>query len=668
MSTLFYSQVNKSVQNELIERGAAGTANRTTAALDYMLGKITNVQIEAFESKPIPGQSIIKSEQGFGLLGGFSVRGNAYMPSSEFGYLNDKVRPANRIPPIITDVSIAINDQSKSYINKASVSILISDADTDLEEMEQIYCKPGRFIQIKYAMPDSAILSASPLLETDNLPSTNFLKEKFPDVDLNNLRKMNEFYFQGRISTFSYSYNSDGSISLTFEAIGTSNTYADILVYINNDKQNTETEEKPTNQVGNLYTSLSDEINIVIAQQQKENRLEFEFLSNGTTDQGILNGIPWIEGNPNGTSTKRMLSLGYLIQFINSRFMEQVGANITCNDTICKSNLYEKLVSADPDSILLWRGKADIKSDTYAWDHGDPQLAKNKGYILARRWFPNITPEKAVSPGFSDGTDAYPSRIYINIELIRKIIDDIKDEPTIKNLLIQLSKSIRDNTGNAINMVLVQDPLISDALIYCDANYVKSNVNVSEFTLPAFATKTGRSVVREFSLTSNVPNSVKNMIFGIDSWNTGAQKTTAYNPYIYADAETRTQLANEWKRKYTEASINLADIKYKKVQKPVDAETIKNLQDILTKYVTWFTPNIEDSMQLNKAIFPMELEFTIDGLNGLKYGDVLSFDGLPKRYTESFVFAIMGITQAVSNEGEWTTQVKCIPRVRIKGN
>ena len=64
----------------------------------------------------------------------------------------------------------------------------------------------------------------------------------------------------------------------------------------------------------------------------------------------------------------------------------------------------------------------------------------------------------------------------------------------------------------------------------------------------------------------------------------------------------------------------------------------------------------------------MELEFTIDGINGLKYGDVLSFDGLPKRYTDSFIFAIMGITQAVSNEGEWTTQVKCVPRVRIKGN
>ena len=40
MSTIFYSQVNKSVQKELIARGTAGTVNRTTAAIDYMVSKI----------------------------------------------------------------------------------------------------------------------------------------------------------------------------------------------------------------------------------------------------------------------------------------------------------------------------------------------------------------------------------------------------------------------------------------------------------------------------------------------------------------------------------------------------------------------------------------------------------------------------------------------------
>ncbi len=60
----------------------------------------------------------------------------------------------------------------------------------------------------------------------------------------------------------------------------------------------------------------------------------------------------------------------------------------------------------------------------------------------------------------------------------------------------------------------------------------------------------------------------------------------------------------------------------------------------------------------------MNLEFTIDGINGLKYGDILQFDGIPKRYKDAFVFMIVGITHTVSTSGDWTTQVTCNPRVR----
>jgi hypothetical protein len=37
------------------------------------------------------------------------------------------------------------------------------------------------------------------------------------------------------------------------------------------------------------------------------------------------------------------------------------------------------------------------------------------------------------------------------------------------------------------------------------------------------------------------------MIFGIDSFKTGTQRQVAYNPYIYADAETKKELAAAWK-------------------------------------------------------------------------------------------------------------------------
>jgi hypothetical protein len=215
-------------------------------------------------------------------------------------------------------------------------------------------------------------------------------------------------------------------------------------------------------------------------------------------------------------------------------------------------------------------------------------------------------------------------------------------------------------------MALVQHPTIFDALLYYDVNFVSTNTVVEEFTLPVFASQTGASVVREFTLTSNVPNSVKNMIFGIDSWKTGTQQQTAYNPYIYADEETKIKLKEDWKLQSVIAGINLADIKFEFVQRPTDTTINANLSEALKKYVTYFTENIEESIGQTKAIFPMELEFTIDGINGFKFGDVLQFNGLPKKYTDSFVFTVLGISHKVSTQGEWTTTIKCNPRVRIR--
>ena len=63
-----------------------------------------------------------------------------------------------------------------------------------------------------------------------------------------------------------------------------------------------------------------------------------------------------------------MVSLGYLIQHINTKLTTAVGARIHCDDIVCKSNYYERLVSANPCKILLWRGKTDLLHDTYKFD------------------------------------------------------------------------------------------------------------------------------------------------------------------------------------------------------------------------------------------------------------------------------------------------------------
>ena len=86
----------------------------------------------------------------------------------------------------------------------------------------------------------------------------------------------------------------------------------------------------------------------------------------------------------------------------------------------------------------------------------------------------------------------------------------------------------------------------------------------------------------------------------------------------------------------------------------------------LKRYIRYFDPDIRKSNSIVKPPYPMSLEFTLDGINGLKFGDVLSVSGLPKRYSDNFVFCIQNITHTISNTGEWTTSVTCFPRIRLK--
>jgi hypothetical protein len=601
------------------------------------------------------------------------------MPSGPNGYLNDLVRPAHRIPPVVTAVSVAQNDQSKNYINKASITILIPDATTDINNMEAVWCKPGQYIKIKVVHPDSAILTKDGgILSPDGIPSEPLLKKLYPDTDLNSLRKLNEFYFQGRISTFSYSYNPDGSISLTVEAIGTSNTYVDVQLFTNSKKKSTTTTTETVNEVDSIYTSISADVDEIINSYNQKKINEFEHTIDITnadgsrvTDRSVLVGVPYKIGNTTSPETTRMITLGYLIDHMNTKIFAGIDAEIriNCDDKICFSNYYEKLISADPINILLWEGKSSVKSSTYTITPEQAQRLLNVSKPNDITMFPNIKP---TSNGFSetsaDLNKSYPSRIYINLDLIKKIVDELSktNEPTIKKFLMRLSSEILAATGNAINLGLVQHPTIPEALLFYDTNFITTSALVEEFTIPIFATATGTSVVRDFTLTSKVPAAVQNMIFGIDSSKTSTQRQVAYNPYIYADEATKKKLAADFAKEHINALSDLAVKKYTFSQRPSDKQNIQNLQRAIEKYVTYFTPNIEESVGTNKSIFPMDLEFTIDGINGFKFGDVLNFAGLPKRYTDSFIFTIIGVSHNITTAGEWTTTIKCIPRIRIK--
>lgn len=150
MSNIFYSEVDPAVQLELNARGNAGK-NRTTADINFMVGKIANVQLTAYKS----GSADPGTEVGF--LGGSDVTVGRYLPSGENGFLmNSKYtvttlnldQPivtsstssvddnSRRIGPIITGVSVDIGDHSMGLLNKATVNITIPNPTRDLDQVE----------------------------------------------------------------------------------------------------------------------------------------------------------------------------------------------------------------------------------------------------------------------------------------------------------------------------------------------------------------------------------------------------------------------------------------------------------------------------------------------------------------------------------------------------
>ena len=68
---------------------------------------------------------------------------------------------------------------------------------------------------------------------------------------------------------------------------------------------------------------------------------------------------------------------------------------------------------------------------------------------------------------------------------------------------------------------------------------------------------------------------------------------------------------------------------------------------------------------MQAPVYPFDVEFTVDGINGLRWGNVLEFDGLPAKYKNKTTFIIASIIQTVTTDGDWTTKIRCIMRPKI---
>jgi len=668
MSDIFYSQVNNHLAKELYARGRSGIVSRTTKQIDQMVGNIANVELSAYEGA-FTGEPILS-------LGGKRLQTKEYLPS---GYLGTDSE-AFRIPPVITGVMVKLADSAQFAINTAIITIIISDP-TDLNLIERHLCKPGRGVKLLVSHPDSAILSDDPKLnESELLAQTRILKEEQKDnqdINTDDFLYMNKLLFTGIVSNFKQTYNTDATVELVLTVRAMAGSFPDASMYISNsDIPSTSIDtERDTSQT--FYSKISNEVNKIITPpvyakdfiKGVVSQVDEELIVEDITDQSIINGA--LEGN---TDRRRFITLGLLIRYVNEIILKPIKEkadslftqilDIQCSDTICKSNYYENIVSADPSRILLWRGTTESPTSTYG-NGENPKKA-----------YPNVDP---VTDGyqekfaFAGPPVAYPSRIYIALDVIKEIESDLISNKsanstgyTIKQFLNKISAEIEFQTGRAIDMALIQSPEVENVLLYYDTNYLGGDKVEPEFVVPVFSSLRDGTIVRDFKLGFELPDAMKTSLFGFASIQADPSKLTSFNPWLFSNTKELQEQANEdFENTHKNALIELAKAKSDLGKNFTVPRDIKNLQAALIKYIAFPMPNIKESNDINKPLWTFDLEFTIDGVNGFRYGDVLLFKGLPERYNEQWVFCIKQITHDINNHGEWTTNISCFARARI---
>jgi hypothetical protein len=903
---IFYTEVDKNLQTELNARGRSGFQDRTNEALDFMLSKIANVRIIAYQGNDSKS-GIVTNPQA--ILGGAQVRGGRYLPTAEDGFLTDrwvdksqiafydqfdvafnninsalggkndknvvlgnaylKETPmydqSRRIGPYITSIEVAIGDHSMGLLNKATVNISIPNVTRDLDDIEEVYFRPGRYLSIEIMHPESALVSRTDtggMLTARSLPNKERIKELYPkwDVDdfLKQISKMNTFTFEGLITSFDFSYTTDGTVEATLSLTGTSNVYTDVSMYLSGKQKNQKTStpgsttenfsiqpiikttpavigEEETQKEIQLWEVIQNRVDFLVnnfktksdatrkfnqfllpfsttevlmpatdhfllvgeqyvpkiqSQQIPEAKNEykiagkikkklldisnFDALENSTfareqratqlgitpadlltkvqartgaetqatlevndpriwrqilfelntlglttaneytiiskdldnaqkeydkqqqqTDKRNVARSEFIENFNTGdaqSNYNRYITLGALIQVINEYVISNItgsakAAEIIHTDAMNFSNYYPLLVSTSPEEILFLPKDPSQVYDMNSYASLESILAGTELIyykdVVKQIDTYGLTPEALKSYGWKEwpgvyekqgaAAKMYPSRIFINLEKIQSIITSITQQKktfTVKQFIQQISATVARCSGNAIDLKLVSYPDDPSKLMLTDTKYLKSvSETVIPYSVPMFANHPNGSIVREFSFSAKLPESVKNLSYVLNQGdNVTEDQIAPYMNFMYnsKNPEQINEVLKTYKNKFTKNIQQLTDAKRNYGLSPGVIERKQALYKAVTDYIKFPTDDIRTSQQITAPIFPFDVSFTIDGINGLRYGDVLVFKALPLKYQINTVFSIIGITHNVDTDGQWTTQVKCIMRPSIE--
>ena len=631
---------------------------------------------------------------------------------------------SRRIPPFITACEINIADNSNGLLNTATVNITIPNPERDLNFIESVYFRPGRNCTIIIEHPTTALVAINEhngLLTSGSTPTATALRDLYkmdPKDYLDQYGQLNSKRFDGVIISFTLQYETDMSVTSTIELRGGATQINELsLITADESKKNT------PDGVGNPEEQTAEE-KAAMAAKIEADKKEREANEKGETTNPIFKDFYSnlknkvdadlkLEEVPDGlleaptittpSEPQTYIALHYLIDYINTIIAAKLKSttnktpdkSIVCISPICTSTYFKHLYSVDPQRILIpttatlienqgspeeWNHKAGWMHILYT-EHG------SKGNKPTKYSGDKLASEDAKF----DDTTIPTWMIYVNLQVIEERFKSGNKQSTftIETFLEGISSEIHAASAGAINLKLItpEAPDLRDKniLLYYDTNIgVPKGPEVIPYSVPMFSNHPYGTVIREFSFSGKLPSDASSLAYAvsINPKEISEKDIAPFLSYMYSNNTvergdgtesvgtmiTQTQLDDIIKAYRETHELAITELNKATANFLTDATNMvkRGLMAVaMRKYLQYPLPTIQQSNQMKAPIIPFDASFTIDGINGFKYGDVLSFIGLPKRYQENCVFLVVGQTDSVATDGQWTTAIRCLMRPKI---
>jgi hypothetical protein len=287
--------------------------------------------------------------------------------------------------------------------------------------------------------------------------------------------------------------------------------------------------------------------------------------------------------------------------------------------------------------------------------------------------------------------------IMINLEKVEDIYKSLEDSTThlvkLNLFLDKIFKLIKKNTGDFIDLHLVTHPEEPSKLVLYNVSYkpiTPQKTTVEPYSVPMFANHPYGTVVTDFQFNGTLPADSANLAFAINDLDsdTTTSDIAPFLNFMYSSNElSRSRKPNEFgidvvtdsvdplitldemqvrysrKRNSANEKWNAAKVAFS--NDPKNQDNINAMYTALREWSTYIHKDFKEQYNVKNPIIPFEVSFTINGINGFKWGDVLTFEGLPSRYKRNTVFSIISINHQLTDNGEWKTVIKCLTRAKI---